>query len=64
MLGIHRNGITVAIVKLPNHRHESLCVILDNKPTKMIAVASFTSLENATWFKEILEEMFSAEEDR
>jgi len=59
MLGIHRNGITVAVVKLPEHKRESLCVMLDDRPSRMIAVASFTSLENAAWFKEILEEMFS-----
>ena len=63
MLGIHKNGITVAVVQLPYHKHESLCVMLDDRPNEMIAVASFTSLENAAWFKEILEEMFSRGEE-
>lgn len=36
----------------------------NSRPNEMIAVASFTSLENAAWFKEILEEMFSVEEDK
>lgn len=55
--GVKRNGVIITVQKWVGRKHPVVAVRFENE-NRVYKVASFSSVETANWFIEVMEEFF------